>query len=1031
MTEQTTERAARTPAPRKPLRVVNGTGGGSPQDRETLVHIPGTDAVYLDLEADRLVKRKGDKPTVFLDWAPRLLAWWTDAENVPVYRVSVREQEGYLAPETLRDGTAWDQFDHAAGHDVRNVREALAGAVKVQRRTIPKAPGLGILGWHEINGEWVYVSADRCFGPAGEVDVNVNTTADESALPPAPTGDRLRDVVALSLSVLDAAVMRVSAPAMCAAWLAPLLSLFGSQNLPRFVPWMWSDGQARVFGVFKSSFAAIVQAHSGAGYRGESDLLPAADITVPALATFLGERKDGLGILDDYKRGETASVSNKTQGTMESALRLGTNRQPRKLRKHRGPGLAKTLACMALLFVTAECLPLFDSGSTHDRTFPFQVHKGDIDAAKLTVLQDRIEDFPEAGSAYVQWLAANHGQVTTFLTNRFRELRTELRNGERVTGRACSHVAHLLCAAEVFTRFAVETGVLTEDRRVVLFQQIEAALIEAATATVTELAEDQPHEVWLRELRTLFSTGRLYAATAGTSPGGAPGEYTEALGWTSERKDAPAGYALPEGLAVVETLFDAELKKLGKGLSVGGVNLRRLLAAKNIIRPVQWGDGKHEHLHRVTVGRARPWYPIVPWEVFFGTEDGTPQAPQGGQDGQGGPAAPEGPQDPGTAPEAPLCRGCGGPLDVKAPDPSGYHPGCDPEVNTRPASVAEELPEPAPEPEPEPEPAPASRPQARRAPRTARSIADRVAAALEAAGGDTDAATAALIKQAIPDSVELLEEVRTTGRYEFTAHPPTEPEILRKRGRQANQIWEARPNWTNKTVPAGTEVDRLDTNAAYLSALNTHLPIGTLVHQEGPEFNRRRSGAYRITPPEWTHTDLPNPLGNREEAGPLWVTRPTLQLLCDLATEKYGSLCAPPVVHESWTSGSSESLLRQFRDMLRDARAEAIATGDTVTLEYIKPMYSKFVSTMIKESRFNHWIERSDWPHIIRAQAHGNLWRKALKAHQAGLTVYKAVGTDELHVVGDWRQVWAEGRGLSEMKLKDVDGDGGTYRVGE
>ena len=30
------------------------------------------------------------------------------------------------------------------------------------------------------------------------------------------------------------------------------------------------------------------------------------------------------------------------------------------------------------------------------------------------------------------------------------------------------------------------------------------------------------------------------------------------------------------------------------------------------------------------------------------------------------------------------------------------------------------------------------------------------------------------------------------------------------------------------------------------------------------------------------------------------------------------------------------------------------------------------------------------------------------------------MGTDELHVVGDWRRVFLEGRQVSEVKVKDV-----------
>ncbi len=58
--------------------------------------------------------------------------------------------------------------------------------------------------------------------------------------------------------------------------------------------------------------------------------------------------------------------------------------------------------------------------------------------------------------------------------------------------------------------------------------------------------------------------------------------------------------------------------------------------------------------------------------------------------------------------------------------------------------------------------------------------------------------------------------------------------------------------------------------------------------------------------------------------------------------------------------------------------------------------------------------------HLIRSQAFANLWTKAYKAHDAGLTVVRAMGTDELHVIGDWRRVFPEGRGVSEVKVKDV-----------
>jgi hypothetical protein len=82
-------------------------------------------------------------------------------------------------------------------------------------------------------------------------------------------------------------------------------------------------------------------------------------------------------------------------------------------------------------------------------------------------------------------------------------------------------------------------------------------------------------------------------------------------------------------------------------------------------------------------------------------------------------------------------------------------------------------------------------------------------------------------------------------------------------------------------------------------------------------------------------------------------------------------------------------------------------------------MYAKFVSTM-GESNHNRELYRPDWVHIIRSQAFANLWMKAYNAYDAGLTVVRAMGTDELHVIGGWRSVFPEGRGVTEVKVKDV-----------
>ncbi|MFF7249884.1 DnaB-like helicase C-terminal domain-containing protein [Embleya sp. NPDC008237] len=309
-------------------------------------------------------------------------------------------------------------------------------------------------------------------------------------------------------------------------------------------------------------------------------------------------------------------------------------------------------------------------------------------------------------------------------------------------------------------------------------------------------------------------------------------------------------------------------------------------------------------------------------------------------------------------------------------------------------------------------------------------IADAVAEELAAAEGDITAASEALARRAIPDVMELLRLSRAGSRYEHTWYPPL-PELLRKRSKEeSDAVWEARPKWRNRHLPPGDhEVVALDMNAAYLSALKAHLPIGPLEHRAGPDLDdfdgprgrkRRRAGIYLVEPQTWDHADLPNPLGDRDEPGPLWITDPTLRLLLRCASPAYGNLCEEPQILESWTAVATENLLERLRTALRDARDAAIAEGDDVTLDYVKQMYAKLVSTM-GGSNYNREINRPDWMHIIRSQAFSNLWVKAYKAHRGGLTVVRVMGTDELHLTGgDWRTLFTEGRSVGDVKIKDT-----------
>ncbi|MFG2540109.1 helix-turn-helix domain-containing protein [Streptomyces sp. NPDC048511] len=391
------------------------------------------------------------------------------------------------------------------------------------------------------------------------------------------------------------------------------------------------------------------------------------------------------------------------------------------------------------------------------------------------------------------------------------------------------------------------------------------------------------------------------------------------------------------------------------------------------------------------------------------------------------------------------CIRCGVTTTYQSTDSRPLHSGalCQPASPATAAAPAPAAAHPSPSPVPvSPAPVPmAARPE-RRARSAARAqeettglISRAVHAELERADGDWDVALKALIKRAIPDVMHLFNETRATARYDYTAYPAL-PDILKKPSKKdPDQIWEARPRFHHPgyslKVPGDITVTALDVNAAYLSALKTWLPIGKLEHSTGTDgVEPKRSGVHLITPAEWEHPHLPDPIGDRDDPGALWVTNATLRLLQRLAGPKY-ALTDAPVIHESWTSGATENFLDALRKTLSTARETAISEDDTLTLEYVKAMYSKFIST-IGESIHNRELVRPDWMHIIHSQAYANLWGKAYKAHQAGLEIISMMGTDELHVTGDWRGVFPEGRGVAQMKVKQGDAKAsGVYTVGK
>lgn len=270
-------------------------------------------------------------------------------------------------------------------------------------------------------------------------------------------------------------------------------------------------------------------------------------------------------------------------------------------------------------------------------------------------------------------------------------------------------------------------------------------------------------------------------------------------------------------------------------------------------------------------------------------------------------------------------------------------------------------------------------------------------------------ASMALMKQSVQ---------RNTARYRPSLFA-AQPDIPKA------DIWEGRNKWSVvEQLRDGTPIVRLDKTAAYLSASNTHLPVGPLVEDENPyaAVLEKRAGYVQVRVPDREFV-CGGPFHAREDRTTAWITTATLKQL----------RAAEPDIEilRSFTAPATEVLLRPWIDVLKAERAFALGAGDEARYAFVKNCYSLVISTM-GESGANWELRRPDWMHLIRAQAFANLWSKALQATAAGVQVVKVGNTDEIWLVDE--DGWARAEYSTKNGAQPVfpiGNDLGQWRIKE
>jgi hypothetical protein len=398
---------------------------------------------------------------------------------------------------------------------MRHALQVLSHREKVEYQEVYSA-----FGWHQINGEPVYLHASGGISAAGSVAVHVEPAKESLAVYslPAPEGARLAQAVEQVLMMHDT----LDSP-LVAAIVASL-------------PWRAVLGPARFVvhfsgstGSRKTSCAVLCTRHFAPGLE-YNDTMPATwEATVNGLQRLQHDVGDMVLPVDNLiADGDQADrtrykcdVTINAQGDLTGKQRMRTDGT-----------LAPALDPRGCLLSTGEIDP--QRWSALGRRLVVEFEPGTIDLAKLVQCHDiaRAGHLAQAMAGYIKYLAApgKLDEKRQALRQLARDYQSKaLKHCPDCHARHAEAVGDLVAAFSLFLGFAVEQGVLASSRADKYVETVRDSLFGLLAAQASIQHESDVGELFLDLVRSLLASKRaVLSATDGTMP---PVAIAGACGW--------------------------------------------------------------------------------------------------------------------------------------------------------------------------------------------------------------------------------------------------------------------------------------------------------------------------------------------------------------------------------------------------------------------------------------------------------------------------------------------------------------------
>jgi hypothetical protein len=376
-------------------------------------------------------------------------------------------------------------------------------------------------GWRLIDNKWQYLHAGGAInenGLDGGVDVEFKDTRLAAFnLPEPPKSNELKEVVLSVIALLDDATLLDLIPEWCAYF--DVAKVFRAP-LNEVLPITTSDFLAGRTGVRKTAYKAVFQAFYGAEFNAGS--LPGNwSSTENQIERLLYIFKDALCEIDDFKPQGNATQIQKTHVKADRVFRGHANKQGRG-RLRANSDFAPTYYSRAFPSSSGEDVPT--GQSLRGRMLIRELSDGDIDLEWLTGAQELAASgvYVKVMSAYIQWLAPRIEELkkSNELHELYTEKRSEYSNLLRESG---AHAQTPGALADVylgfvwFMRFAVDVGVISEERRDELTSILEAALLTIGSYQGSYIRSEEPTTQFIDLIGALLSSGRAHLCDGNTN----------------------------------------------------------------------------------------------------------------------------------------------------------------------------------------------------------------------------------------------------------------------------------------------------------------------------------------------------------------------------------------------------------------------------------------------------------------------------------------------------------------------------------